>query len=190
MKKIDVILAMVAVLLAGCGAPQKPVENTAPNVTPIACVHPESDNSYSWSYNSCVDVSKQVYSITVQVADEIVNHTETNASGSGSGFVSGGVGFASSSWRMWQDGKGILPTKVIAMSPEFQGVAVGDYILLKTSDLKAMALPNGAQAQFICNQDVEILSPVENGQVLTTDRLTYELDDCRMVSPEFVPVQP
>ena len=183
---IIVLVMMVFAMTALACAQEKPVANTDVSVTPVTCVYPESDNDKGWSSKSCVDINTQVYSITVKVMDEMVNHTETNASGSA--FAYGG-GYASASWRMWQDGKGILPVVIMEISPEFHGILAGDYILLKTSDLKAMALPNGSTTKFICNQDVEVLSPVENLQVLTSDRLTYELDNCRMTSPKFVPQQ-
>ena len=53
-----------------------------------------------------------------------------------------------------------------------------------------MGLPTGATTTFICNLDTEVLSPVENNQILTEDRITYESDDCRMASPIYLPQTP
>jgi hypothetical protein len=180
-----IIVGFLSFMLAACAPEAKPVDVNDPAVQSKLCVRPESDNAYSWSYNSCVDISTTVYALTVQVTDEAVNHTELNAEGSGSVVGTGGMVVGSSSYRMWQDGKGLLPVTIIAINPAWDHVNVGDGIILKTSDLKAMGLPNGAIATFICNEDVEVLSPVQSNQVLTVDRLTYELDDCRMTKPSY-----
>ena len=91
---------------------------------------------------------------------------------------------------MWQDGKGLLPVRILSITPSYAIVPAGTNIILKTSDLKAMALPTGATTTFICNLDTEVLSPVENNQILTEDRITYESDDCRMASPIYLPQTP
>lgn len=149
------------------------------------CQVPESDNGLRWARNSCVKVNTAVYEVEVEIVGEIASNSTVNGAGGGSGFAAGGSGFMSSSWRIWQEGKGVLPVRVISITPVFEGVESGMTVLLKTSDLKAMALPVGAMARFKCNQDIEAVSPNENFQVLATERLTYELDDCRMTTPEF-----
>lgn len=181
MKKMFGILVLLGLLVSAC-APQAAVAPDDPSVVKEEQVSPESDNKYSWSLNSYVDVSTTVYTVIVRVNDDIVNHTEVN--GSGSAFMYGGYG--SASMRIWQEGKGLLPVVVDSISPAVDYIPVGSMIILKTSDLKAMGLPNGATATFICNMDTEVLSPVQHSQVLTTDRLTKELDDCRMTTPVYI----
>lgn len=171
MKK-NVLFLILVIVLSAC-IPTTPVSPTDPSVVSTVCTKPESDNQYSWDVSACVDVSTTVYKLKVQVADEVINHSELNASGGRYYF------------RLWQDGKGLLPVMVLSIDPPFEGVNPESYIILKTSDLKAMALPSGAITVFICNKDTEVLSPVQYGQVLTTDRQTYELDDCRMLSPNY-----
>lgn len=186
MKKIIFIMAFIALTLAACspGVPgDTSVDPSSNAVAGEGYVFPESDNEYRWDFSSRVEVSTVVYTVTVIVDDAIVNHTEVNAQGSA--FVFGGYG--SANYRMWQEGKGLLPVKVVAIEPALEYVSVGSYIILKTSDLKAMSLPDGARTVFICNLDTEVLSPVQNGQVLTTNRKVYELDDCRMTTPVFTP---
>lgn len=179
-----VCLLLAAFVLAGCyGGPETPVPPSDSSVIRSGCVRPESDNQYTWNSNSCVEVSTTVYRVRVKVDDEIVSHSETNADGSM--MVIGGLG--AGSYRMWQEGKGLLPVRLLSIDPEADRISVGSNLILKTSDLKAMGLPTGSTAEFICNMDTEVLSPVQHNQVLTTNRLTYELDDCRMTLPTFRP---
>lgn len=180
------LIVLIVLLLSACAEPYTPIEPDSTQVAPVVCSHPESDNSSSWELNACVEISTQVYSVVVIIYDDIASHTEVNAEGSSSGGAYGGYGSYSSSFRMWQDGKGILPVQLISVSPDFHELEPGDLFLLKTSDLKAMSIPVGATARFVCNEDVEVLSPNQNNQWLTKDRLTYELDDCRMETPRFV----
>lgn len=169
------IVVLLFIVLVGC-APIKPVDPSL--ATPAVCVRPETDNSQMWALGACVDVSTTVYTVVVRVDSQIVNHSEMNVAGS----TYNGTG----SFRMWQDGKGILPVILVSINPPFPELEPSDRILIKTSDLKAMALPEGAQTTFICNEDIEVLSPNTTGQVLTTDRLTRELDDCRMLLPSYL----
>lgn len=187
MKKYLFVLILIVTLLISACSPDEytgvaPVDPSDTSVVDTQYVKPESDNSYDWNRDARIEVSTTVYEVTVLINDEIVNHTEAGATGSG--FAYGGIG--SMSYRMWQDGKGLLPVTVIKIIPLLDSVPNGSYIILKTSDLKAMALPTGAQTTFICNLDTEVLSPVKDYQVLTTDRLTYELDACRMILPVYI----
>lgn len=196
MKKFILLSTIVVILLTGCGGqlatpiPVSSGDTYTANVegTPIVrqvaekvCVRPESDNSYQWNSNACVEISTSVYVVKVRVNDEITSVVKNFSQGSATAIN----GIAVASYRSWQEGKGILPVIVLSINPEFPGVYSGVNIGLKTSDTKAMNLPNGAETVFICNQDVETLSPNQNGQALTEDRQTYELDDCRMKTPAY-----
>ncbi len=173
------LVLVLTLVLSACAS--TPVPPSDPSVVKTECVAPESDSDYRWAMGACVNVSTTVYKVTVRVADDMESHTEIGASGSA--FMYGGYG--SASYRMWQEGKGLLPVEILDLDPSLESIPVGSLIVLKTSDLKAMAIPNDASAVFICNLDTEVLSPVQNVQVLTTDRLTYELDDCRMLTPVY-----
>jgi len=187
MKKFFVVFVLLlSVLLAACEGTVRPVNFDESGAPEVLCVKPESDNKYYWSSISCVEVNTRAYVVVVDVVDEITNHTEVNAESYGYGTMYGGYGYASSSMRMWQDGKGLLPVTIVTVNPPFHDLQVGDTIILKTTDLKAMAIPAGARATFVCNEDTEVVSPVKSNQTLTTDRITYELDDCRMLTPEYV----
>lgn len=167
-------LFVLVLVLAGCGSGVLPSDYT--NID-VVCTMAESDNGLSFE-RTCLETSTSVYTLAVEVLDLIVSHQTTSAEAIAVN------GFAS--YRQWQDGKGLLPVKVISISPEFPGLKPGDLVILKTVDLKAMALPGGVYTSFRCNQDLEVVSPNYNGQTLTKDRITYELDDCRMFSPEYL----
>lgn len=181
MKKTFLAFAILLAIffLAACG------ETSQTPIPPdTVLVDPESDNGNEWGiWSSDVPVSTLVYRVTVRVNDSIVNHTETSAEGGA--FIFGGYG--SANYRMWQEGKGLLPVELISLEPSLTYIPTGSRIILKTTDLKAMALPDGAITTFICNLDTEVLSPVDINQELTEDRYTHELDDCRMVTPVFTP---
>lgn len=181
MKRV-VFLILLVIGLSACVFDVMPVDREVNNVEEKGLVHPESDNEFSWSFNPKVEVSTQVYKLTVRVEDRLISHTEHEAYGSGG--IYGSYGYMT--YRMEQSGKGILPVRVLKISPDFPGIMPEDLIILKTTDLKAMALPTGAEAQFVCNEDIEVVSPNIDRQILTTDRLTRELDDCRMLTPVFL----
>jgi hypothetical protein len=174
---------MLVLLLwvVSCVPEKEPVERASAGVEGEVLVSPETDNEHGWSVGSKVRVSTETYTLEVKMIDSMASHSETEASGSVYGWGSGGYG----SYRMEQNGKGIMPVEVKSVSPDFHNVEVGDLIIIKVTDLKAMAIPTGAVFTVVCNEDVEVVSPNVSGQVLTTDRLTYELDDCRLKSPEF-----
>ncbi len=185
-KQYFVFCALAIMFIAAC-TPRPTVTPVAPDNpvvagTQVAAVRPESDNNYQWDYRSVVAVDTQVYTIMIEVYGNTTNYSETNGSISGIGFS----GYSSMSGRIWQDGKGILPIILKSVSPSIAGLEAGRLMIIKTTDLKAMALEPGYITEFKCNLDNEVISPVTNGQILTTDRQTYEFDDCRMTDGTFV----
>ncbi len=172
-------------LLSGRCAPSPKDQAVDPSQAPVTenyyCKHPDSDNGNSFGSNASVCYDTRVYKLTVKVLGELASNQTTN--GSISGFSTGSYG--SVSGRIWTEGKGVLPVQILEMSPETNWLDISKPNLVKTTDLKAMGLPVGAITQIICMRDVEVLSAVFPGQTLTTDRLTNELDNCRLVSPTF-----
>ena len=174
------IIVLIGALLSAC-APVTPVAPSEANNDQETCVYPVPDNNNRWREGACVYVDTNVYTLKVQVVGDMASNQTQN--GSISGVSINGTGGVSG--RIWTEGKGILPVRVVSIDPAFEGVTPEDTIVLKTTDLKAVGLPVGAYATFLCNRDPEVLSPVYDLQTMTTDRVTYELDDCRMASPEF-----
>jgi hypothetical protein len=179
MKKLSNVMVFLVIALAlilgtlACGAP------TSGPASPSDS--PGSDNSFTYAYDVGIEVSTETFTVVATIFDDMVNHTEINASGGG--YMVNGTG--APYLRVWQDGKGLLPVVILSIDPEYKYLISGTFAVLKTSDLKVMGAPTGATIRLICLDDVEVLSPSYSGQVLTTDKVTHELDNCRMVTPEF-----
>lgn len=181
MKKMLVFALLAAAVMAAC-APVTPVAPEAANNQAETCVPVGSDNGIAWPPGSCVTIDTRLYVLDVQIAGNMANNQTVN--GSVSGMTVGGYGGVSGS--IWTEGKGVVLVKLMSINPDFPGIKVGDYIIIKTTDLKAMALPVGSRATMFCNKDPEATSPLYVGQTFTTDRVTLELDDCRMQSPKVI----
>ncbi len=86
--------------------------------------------------------------------------------------------------RLWQDGKGLVSVHVNSISPSLDYVKPGTDIILKTTDLKIMAINEGYSFEVRCRNDYEPVAALQNNEV-TNDRYdTYELDYCRMTNPK------
>jgi len=183
MKRFLIVLLAIISLLAACA----PVDAVAPDKLPenerYYCTSPESDNGHSWSANARVCYDTQVYKLRVKVLGDLASNQTTNGSISGSSYN----GFGSVSGRIWTEGKGVLPVQILSINPEAPWINADLPYVLKTTDLGVMGVPAGAEIYVICNHDVEVLSPVFGGQTLSTDRLTDELDDCRMATKNYTP---
>jgi len=183
MKKLWIVLL---VLLFACSACATEVKTPVPESAVLpseqkALVYPESDNKNSWALDSRVEVNTDVFVLRAKVTDGLTSTTQTNAEGELFGYNT----YVSGSYRQWEEGKGQLPVSIISIQPDFHGLGYGDDIVIKTSDKKIMSLPDGAVTTFICIEDVEVLSPVISNQKLTTEHLTFELDNCRMKLPTY-----
>lgn len=91
-------------------------------------------------------------------------------------------GFGNS--RIWQDGKGMISVHVNSVSPALDYIKPGVDIVLKTTDLKIMAIDPGYTFEIKCRSDYEPVASLQDNE-LTTERYdTYELDYCRMTNPQ------
>ena len=187
---IFLLLVILGILLSACAptvsasAPPPPA-NVAPEGEKYYCTTPETDNGKTW-FNANICYDTQVYHLTVRIIGDLNSNQTTNGSISGSSYN----GYGSVSGRIWTEGKGILPVQIISMSP-VADQSWGNWIdlslpyILKTSDLGIMGVPVNATVEVVCNHDVEALSPVFNGQTFTKDRVTHELDNCRLVTKNY-----
>ena len=90
-------------------------------------------------------------------------------------------GFGNS--RLWQDGKGLVSVHVNSVSPSLNYLKPGSDIVLKTTDLKIMAIEPGYTFEVRCRNDYEPVASLQNNEI-TNDRYdTFELDYCRMTNP-------
>ncbi len=86
--------------------------------------------------------------------------------------------------RLWQDGKGLVSVHVNSISPSLDYVKAGMDIVLKTTDLKIMAISEGYSFEVRCRNEYEPVAALQNNEI-TSDRYdTYELDYCRMSNPQ------
>ena len=91
-------------------------------------------------------------------------------------------GFGNS--RIWQDGKGMISVHVNSICPALDYIKPGADIVLKTTDLKIMAIDPGYTFEIKCRSDYEPVASLQDNE-LTTERYdTYELDYCRMTNPQ------
>ncbi len=90
-------------------------------------------------------------------------------------------GFGNS--RLWQDGKGMITVHVNSISPNLDYIKPGTDIVLKTTDLKIMAIGEVYSFEVRCRSDYEPVASLQDNEI-TNDRYdTYELDYCRMTNP-------
>ena len=75
---------------------------------------------------------------------------------------------------------------VNSVTPSLDYVKPGADIVLKTTDLKIMAIDAGYSFEVKCRNDYEPVASLQDNE-LTTDRYdTHELDYCRMTDPQIV----
>lgn len=178
-----IILATIALLLSGCGLDNSP-KTTDEKPSYIRCA---PNKIYTWDGDIDPSLGKKdclyLDTRTFIVKGVLVGPQYSHQTYQGEGDIYGNSSMTYGSMSFWTEGKGILPIKIISITPDdFPGVHAGDVVIIKTEDLKAMGIIPGWIATFACNQDVEIVKPVYRGQPVTPDRVSYELDDCRLVT--------
>jgi uncharacterized protein YceK len=185
MKYLIPVLLLVAVLLSACGSPVQAVDpSQIPADEKYYCVRPESDNGNSWHPNAVVCYDTQVYTVVATVLGDLSSNQTVSGEFTSHGY---GNGYSSGYGRMWTDGKGVLPVQINSINPPADWLRTDLPYIVKTTDLGVMGVPAGAQITLICNHDVEVLSPVFPNQTLSTDRLTDELDNCRLDTKNYIP---
>lgn len=191
MKKLILLVLFVGMILSACApavssaAPPPPAQQ-APVTEKYYCTSPESDNGNHWATGTQVCYDTQVYTLRVEILGNLSSNQTVQSESSGMAID----GYASYSSRTWTEGKGILPVKILDMRPAAdttwgQWIDISLPYILKTVDLGAMGIPAGTTVTFICNHDIEALSPVFSGQTFTMERVTHELDDCRLQNKNF-----
>ena len=144
------------------------------------CTTRTSDSGYSQkTLGKKIDSNIYVLNVTM-LGDPVSNK---NIGGEGvSRQYSDIYGFGNS--RIWQDGKGMISVHVNSVSPALDYIKPGADIVLKTTDLKIMAIDPGYSFEVKCRSDYEPVASLQDNE-LTTERYdTYELDYCRMTNPQ------
>ncbi len=86
--------------------------------------------------------------------------------------------------RLWQDGKGLVSVHVNSISPALDYVKPDTDIILKTTDLKVMAIEEGYSFEVRCRNDYEPVASLQDNEITNERYDTYELDYCRMTNPQ------
>jgi hypothetical protein len=161
--------------LAACGGEQAPL--------------PESDSGHNFSDKSArVPVDETVYHLRGKVIGDVKSHETTEGGGSVSGSTYNGMGSMYGSYWLQESGKGFVRLSIEEMNPANLKLGdVGDVVIIKTTDQKAIALHEGDVIDWTCRSDYEPVGAVlENEKFDKSDieRMgTYEIDLCRMASP-------
>lgn len=196
------LFLIAALLLAGCGqgttqVSEAPAARQEGQVVPTPQpVPPGQSGTYAANY--ALPAVTTIYSLTVEVLAApgavtgfaFEGRTEArqyDGYGYASGYISGGT-----------SGKGMVRVRVLAVSwhDPYKGVVPaneswqpvaqpGDIILLKTEDTKASALGAGDRTIMLCREDQEFVAPAAVNEIPTLQSLTRELDNCRMLRPQF-----
>ncbi len=144
-----------------------------------ACSTRTSDSGYSLK-----TVGKRIDSNIYVLNVTMLGDPKSNKNIGGEGVArqySDIYGFGNS--RLWQDGKGLVAVRVNSVSPTLDYVQPGMDIVLKTTDLKIMAIEDGYSFEVRCRNDYEPVASLQDNE-MTNDRYdTYELDYCRMTNP-------
>jgi len=166
-----VLVVLVIVLLVGCEA------NVPPEI--------DTDNGLTWN-NTSDDLKRslvdtELYLFTIQVGRGTESVTYQAEPGYGSGTMYGN--YASMSYRSEViNGKGVIVGTILRTDhPDV--AAVGNTLLFKFSDLKAVILQPGDIVEVKCRRDFEALSPVLDKQDWQPTSVTWELDLCRLSNP-------
>ncbi len=86
--------------------------------------------------------------------------------------------------KIWQEGKGLVSVHVNSISPSLDYVTPGMDIVLKTTDLKVMAINEGYSFEVKCRNDYEPVASLQQNETANDRYSTYELDYCRMSNPQ------
>ena len=127
------------------------------------------------------NIDSTIYILNVTMLGEVASNKDLSAEGTGRQY-SDIYGY--SDMRLWQDGKGLISVHVNSINPSLNYIKPDTDIILKTTDLKIMAITPGYQFEVKCRSDYEPVASLEDNEMTTDRHTTYELDYCRMTTPE------
>lgn len=169
LKKLSLvsIIFIVLVSLTGCG-----------DGIPTA----ESDSFQNFDVRTKPPVDKNIYTITGTVVGDITSKERQIRAASGS--LTAVDGIATGTYYGPQyTGRGIVRLQVESVNPSTVSLSVGEVAILKTGDLKAVALLIGDKVQFKCRRDAEAIAAVVNNEEITAKHIVWEMDYCRLAVP-------
>lgn len=172
MKKVWLFLVVVVLFLAACGQPTNVVQEI------------ESDNGLHWQTTEEIKkelTDTKIYVLTVKIGQPVQSKDYQSAPAE-AGYFRYDT-YASGSYRGPEIvGKGLTYGEILDSNDQTV-VENGTFIMLKLTDLKASALPDGAIVTVSCTRDYEVVSPVMERQDWNEDAITWEMDECRLTNP-------
>ncbi|MBQ6520672.1 MAG: hypothetical protein IJI14_18345 [Anaerolineaceae bacterium] len=145
-----------------------------------ACSTRTSDSGYSLKTVG-KRIDSNIYILNVTMLGEAKSNKNIGGEGVARQY-SDIYGFGNS--RLWQDGKGLVSVHVNSVSPSLDYVKPGTDIVLKTTDLKIMAIESGYSFEVRCRNDYEPVASLQDNEISNERYDTYELDYCRMTNPQ------
>lgn len=129
------------------------------------------------------NIDNKIYNLDVTMLGSPQSNLETNAVSTERQY-SDIYGYGN--MRLWQDGKGLVLVHVNSISPSLKYIQPDTDVVLKTTDLKIMAIEPGYRFRIKCRSDFEPIASLKDNEMISSDYDTYELDFCRMVDPNIV----
>lgn len=127
------------------------------------------------------NIDNNIYVLNVTMLGTMISSKDTTAQGSGRQY-SDIYGYEN--MRLWQDGKGMVEVRINSISPSLSYIKPQSSIVLKTTDLKIMAISPGYSFEVKCRNDYEPVAALQNNEMISSQHDTHELDYCRMTNPE------
>ena len=146
----------------------------------IACQTRISDSGYSLKTVG-KKIDSNIYILDVTMLGPVTSIKDLSAEGTAKQY-SDIYGYGN--MRLWQDGKGLVSVHVNSINPKLDYVQPGTDIVLKTTDLKILAIAEGYHFEVKCRNDYEPVASLEDNEITSERYDTYELDYCRMTTPE------
>ncbi|MBQ6342942.1 MAG: hypothetical protein IJI41_07465 [Anaerolineaceae bacterium] len=147
-----------------------------------ACSTRTSDSGYSLKTVG-KRIDSNIYVLNVTMLEETISNKNIGGEGVARQY-SDIYGFGNS--RLWQDGKGMVSVHVNSISPSLDYIKPGMDVVLKTTDLKIMAIDPGYSFEVRCRNDYEPVAALQDNEITSEKYDTYELDYCRMSNPQIV----
>ena len=150
-------------------------------------VAPTSDSDFSYAAGSSIPIDNNFYTVAGTVVADVADRTTGQEKGHITGSAIGAGNFTSMQGTYFPgdvQGKGFVRLSVELVNPSTELAPQGNVVLLKTTDLKAVALLPGDYVIFVCRAQYEAVAATNNAEAFDADKAgTWELDYCRLKSP-------
>lgn len=161
-------IALFAIVLVSCTA---------------GIVAPTSDSDFSYAAGSSIPIDNNFYTVAGTVVADVADRTTGQEKGHITGSAIGAGNFTSMQGTYFP-GDVFVRLSVELVNPSTELAPQGNVVLLKTTDLKAVALLPGDYVTFVCRAQYEAVAATNNAEAFDADKAgTWELDYCRLNSP-------